>query len=101
MRARINCSMKVGKRKYQLYIDCDVDYTDMIVRDNKFVSIYCNYASVNEKVSHKDYKKAFEVSPDGDYHILITFKKNPNQLRVFSQYNVYKGPNWQITIQGE
>lgn len=100
MRARIHCCMKVGKRKYQLYIDCEMDFTDIIVKDNKFVSIYCHYSSVNEKISHKDYKKAFDVSQDGDYHILITFIKNPSQLRVVSQYNLYGGPNWQIYIEG-
>jgi hypothetical protein len=101
MKAKINCKMVVGKRTYQLYIDCDVDYTDMIVRNNKYVSIYCNNASVDEKNSHRDYKKAFDVSPDGDYHLLVTFKKNPKQLRIYSTFNGYNGPHWFINVQGE
>jgi hypothetical protein len=101
MRARIDCELRVGKRSYRLYIDCSVDHTDLRVIDNNRVSIYCNQPSIDEKCSHKDYKKAFEITPDGDYHLLIKFKKQPEDIRIFSQYNEYKGPNWRIYISGK
>ena len=100
MRASITCKMHVGKRTYVLLIDCDVDHTDVLVRDNRYVSVYCNMPSINEKGTHKDYEKAFEISQDGDYNLLIDFKKNPKNIRIFSQYNEYKGPNLQIVLEG-
>ena len=27
----------------------------------------------------------FEISPDGDYHVLIGFKNNPEKIRIFSK----------------
>ena len=101
MRTKVKFSMKVGKRSYRLYFDCDVNYTDVLIIDNKYVTFFGNNVSIDEKNSHKDYKKAFEVTPDGDYHVMVEFKKNPKSIRVFSQYSEYKGPNLCINIDGE
>ena len=101
MTGRIECSLQVGKRFYNLYINCEVDHTDLRVIDKNRVSIYCNQPSIDEKCTHKDYKKAFELSPDGDYHLLIEFKKQPEDIRIFSQYSKYKCPNWRIYISGQ
>ena len=67
--------MPNGEGSDELIINCDIEYTDLIVKDNKFVSIYCNNVSIDEEASSKEFKEAFEVTPDGDYHILIEFKK--------------------------
>ena len=101
MRGRIQCSLQVGKRLYNLFINCDVDHTDLRVIDNNRVSIYCNQPSIDVKCTHKDYEKAFKVSQDGDYHLLVEFKKQPENIRVYSQYNEYNGPNWLIYISGK
>ena len=101
MRTKVKFSMKVGKRSYRLYFDCDVNYTDVLIIDNKYVTFYCNNVSVDEKNSHKDYKRAFEVSPDGDYHVMVEFKKNPTSIHVLSHYDEHKGPNLRIDIEGE
>jgi exoribonuclease II len=98
MNARIFLKMKVGKRTYLSRIDCIVGHTEMTVVDNK-ISIYCNQPFINEKISHKDYKKAFEISQDGDYHLLVEFKKNPKSIDVYSFYNQPKH-YWEITIVG-
>lgn len=102
MEARLIFRMKVGKRTYQLYVDCYANTTDVSVIKKKYVSVLCHQPSVDEKNSHKDYKKAFELSPDGDYHLLVEFKKNPNNIHVKGQYNTEFGfPKLVITIEGE
>ena len=100
MKTSIKCIMPNGEGSDELIINCDIEYTDLIVKDNKFVSIYCNNVSIDEEASSKEYKEAFEVTPDGDYHILIEFKKNPQKLRIFSKH--YEGikPSWRILIEG-
>ncbi len=101
MRARIDCELRVGKRSYRLYLDCEVDHTDVMVIDNKYVTVFCHNVSIDEKSSHKDYKKAFEITPDGDYHIMIEFMKNTEGIRIYSRYNEHDGPNLRIYISGE
>ena len=101
MIAKIFLKMQVGKRTYLSRIDCEVGHTEVMVTDNKFVTIFCNQPSVNERISHKDYKKAFEISQDGDYHLMVEFKKNPKNICVYSQYCERKGQNYlSITITG-
>ena len=100
MKTSIKCIMPNGEGSDELIINCDIEYTDLIVKDNKFVSIYCNNVSIDEEASSKEYKEAFEVTPDGDYHILIEFKKNPQKLRIFSKHYEGSKPTWRILIEG-
>ena len=93
--------LKVGKRTYLLWIDCEVNVSDVRILKGKYIVFYCHNASINEKNSHKDYKKAFEVTPDGDFHLVIEFKKNPSDIRVLSQINFHNGPNQIIIVEGE
>lgn len=82
---RITVKTQVGKRLYILYMDCNVDYTDATIIKGKYVSLFCHNLSVDEKNSNSDYKDVFEISPDGDYHVLIGFKNNPEKIRIFSK----------------
>lgn len=98
MNTRITFRMQVGKRLYFLYMDCNVDHTDVTVKKGKYVIIFCHNMSIDEKNSDADYKEAFEISPDGDYHTLIEFKKNPQKIRVFSKEGL---GGMQFFIEGE
>jgi hypothetical protein len=49
--------------------------------------------SINEKLSSKDYKEAFEFSFDGDHHFLVEIKKDFEKYLVYSDLNELKKPN--------
>lgn len=99
METRITLKMQVNKRSYLLYIDCNVDHTDVTVKNGKYIIIYCHNVSIDEKNSDMDYKDVFEISPDGDYHMMVEFKKNPEKIRIFSQSSNDK--TMQFFIEGE
>ena len=103
MEARINFKTNVDEREYNLWIDCDIYCPDIITRDNKFVEFEADCISVDEKSCDKDYKKFFEITPDGDYHSLVEFKNNPNlkQIHIHTLFTQYGGPHWEINITGE
>lgn len=101
METRVNLEMKVGKRIYKLFIDCNANSSDVAVLGGVYVSIGCVNAVIDEKKSHKNYKQAFDVSQDGDYHILIEMKKKPWSIHVYTQYEFKEGQRQIITIRGE
>ena len=101
METRITIKAQVGKRLYLAYMDCYVDYTDATVIKGKYVSIFCHNSSVDEKNSDSDYKDVIEISHDGDYHILIGFKNDPEKIRVFSKESDFNGKSMQFFIEGE
>jgi hypothetical protein len=100
MKTRITVKAQIGKRLYLVYLDCYVDYTDATVIKGKYVSIFCHRLSVDEKNSDSDYKDAIEISYDGDYHVLIGFKNNPEKIRIFSKESDLNGKSMQFFIEG-
>lgn len=101
METRLNFEMKVGKRVYRLFIDCNANSSDVAVLGGIYVNIGCVNAVVDEKMSHRNYKQAFEVSEDGDYHILVRMIKKPWAIHVNTQYEFKDGQRQIITIRGE
>ena len=102
MEAKLIFKTKVGKRNFLLTMNCYANSTDVTIENEKYVSVLCHLPTVDEKCSHKDYKKVFEISPDGDFHILVEFKNNPKNIHVTSQYSSGVGlPGLTITIEGE
>lgn len=98
MNTRITVETHVSKRLYILYMDCDVDYTDATVIKGKYVSIFCHRLSIDEKNSDSDYKDVIEITLDGDNHVLIKFKNNPERIRIFSKEGL---GGMQFFIEGE
>ena len=85
METRITFKAQIGKRLYILYIDCNVNCTDDVtIKNGKYVIIYGHNVSIG-KESDADYKDVFEISPDGDYHMMVEFKNDPKEIRIFSQ----------------
>ena len=93
METIIKFKMKVGERTYLLFIDCDTNVVDVSLLKGKFVSVFCHNVSINEELSSKDYKEAFEFSNDGDYHFLVEIKKDFMKYLVYSDLNELKKPN--------
>lgn len=85
METRITFKTQIDKRLYLLYIDCNVNCTnDVTIKDGKYVIIYGHNVSIG-KESDADYKDVFEISPDGDYHMVVEFKNEPKEIRTTSQ----------------
>ena len=101
METRLNFEMKVGRRVYKLFIDCNANSSDVAVLGGIYVNIGCVNAVVDEKMSHRNYKQAFEVSEDGDYHILVRMIKKPFSIHINTQYEFNDGQRQIITIRGE
>ena len=102
MRSVIKCiTVPTERHTCVLIIDCDINCSDVIVKDsNRFISIECHNVSINEETSSKNYKEFFNVTSDGDYHILIEFKKVPKDLRIKSLHDASLSSDWTIVIQG-
>jgi len=105
MKVDITFEVKSGKRSYRLYIladtNSDVPLTDVSVADNRFVTICCRDARINEETTHKDYERVFGVTFVDEHHVMVEFKRVPKSLRVYSQYNKYRGPNMIMHIESE
>jgi len=101
MNARITFRTKVDDRERKLCIDCDTNCSDVLARDNKYALFFGHYVTINEECSDKDYKKIFEITPDGDFHSLVEFKNNPKGIHVVTHFNHYCKPRWQIDVIGE
>lgn len=93
METIIKFKMKVGEKTYLLFIDCDTNVVDVTLLKGKFVSVFCHNVSINEELSSKDYKEAFDFSNDGDYHFLVEIKKDFMKYLVYSDLNELKKPN--------
>ena len=100
MVTRITIKAQIGKRLYLAYIDCDTDHTDTTIIKGKSVSIACLNSSIDEKNSDSDYNDVIEISYDGDYHVLIAFKNNPEKIRIFSKESDLNGKSMQFFIEG-
>lgn len=98
MNARFNFSTKADNRVYELWINGEIDSPDVELKENKYVIFFAHNVSIDERFTSKTYQEAFELLPDGDYHMMIEFKKPINGFKIRTYCS---GSQWQISVRGE
>ena len=83
----------VGKRKYKVQIDYyGSDFPHRTMEENKIIEIWGSYLKINEKKTHKDHFRAFEIESEFTSHCTVKFIRSPEKLFVHTkrEYNARK-----------